>query len=272
MATRNRWDTSDVIAADQEARSYPKLEAPIGLQLTHRGSGTRGVIVAFTEGARLVLEDQLGARHEYVPHDGAFAHRGTAVSLRAPAEPAQRSRKITASGSFDVRHESARVARASRIWVEGIHDAELIEHIWGADLRFEGIVVEPLHGIDELDARVAEFVPGPDRRLGVLLDHFVPGTKESRIAATVAHPDVLVTGHPYVDIWQAIRPETVGIPAWPDVPPGKPWKEGVIAALGRTDEPGAFWGAIRSKVTSYRDVETPLITAMEEIIDFVSAG
>ena len=76
---------------------------------------------------------------------------------------------------------TARVARASRIWVEGIHDAALVERIWGDDLRIEGVVVEPLDGIDELPAAVAEFGPGPTRRLGVLVDHLVAGSKESRI-------------------------------------------------------------------------------------------
>ena len=47
----------------------------------------------------------------------------------------------------------AKVAKASRIWVEGIHDAALVERIWGDDLRVEGVVVEPLDGIDDLDAR-----------------------------------------------------------------------------------------------------------------------
>ena len=56
---------------------------------------------------------------------------------------------------------TARVARASRIWVEGIHDAALVERIWGDDLRIEGVVVEPLDGIDELPQAVRGFGPGP---------------------------------------------------------------------------------------------------------------
>ncbi|HEU4490684.1 MAG TPA: DUF3097 family protein [Jiangellales bacterium] len=60
----------------------------------------------------------------------------------------------------------ARVARASRIYVEGRHDAELVEKVWGDDIRVEGVVVEVLGGIDDLPARVAAFRPGPGRRLG----------------------------------------------------------------------------------------------------------
>ena len=146
-----------------------------------------------------------------------------------------------------------------------------MEKVWGDDLRIEGVVVEPLDGIDELPAAVRDFRPGPYRRLGVLLDHLVPGSKESRIVAAVTDPDVLVTGHPYVDVWQAVRPERIGIPAWPVVPPGRPWKEGVCAALG-VREPADMWRRILGSVDSYRDVETALINSMERLIDFVTVG
>ena len=54
---------------------------------------------------------------------------------------------------------AARVAAASRIWVEGRHDAELLELVWGDELRDGGIVVEPLHGADHLADAVAAFAP-----------------------------------------------------------------------------------------------------------------
>ena len=113
---------------------------------------------------------------------------GRCVARAAPAR--------SASGSVAVVGHTARTARAARIWVEGLHDAELVERVWGHDLRVEGVVVEPLHGMDDLAAAVAEFEPGPHRRLGVLVDHLVAGSKESRAAAAVAGPHVLVTGHP----------------------------------------------------------------------------
>src|SRR5262249_3286662 len=146
--------------------------------------------------------------------------------------PAVTRPRRTASGSVAVPGATARLARASRIWVEGIHDASLVERIWGDDLRIEGVVVEPLDGIDELPHAVRQFGPGPGRRLGVLVDHLVAGSKESRVVAGVSAPHVLVTGHPYVDIWQAVKPERLGVRAWPEVPRGQPWKEGVCAALG----------------------------------------
>ncbi len=103
----------------------------------------------------------------------------------------------------------------------------------------------------------------------MLVDHLVPGSKESRIVAGVTSPYVLVTGHPYVDIWQAVKPAAVGIRAWPVVPPGRPWKEGICAALG-VAEPADMWRRILSTVRSYKDVETPLINSMERLIDFVT--
>ena len=72
----------------------------------------------------------------------------------------------------------------------------------------------------------------------MLVDHLVAGSKESRIAAGVRSPDVLVVGHPFIDIWAAVRPAAVGITAWPDVPRGQPWKEGVLrASAGRRTSP-----------------------------------
>ena len=271
MAHNDRWNVDDIIAADLEARRYPIIDVTIGTVLTHRSSGTRGRVVGFTPGQRVVLEDPTGTRHDFKPHEGAFTHRGTAVALQAaPAQPAGRLR-FTASGSIDAGPSRARVARASRLWVEGIHDAELVERIWGDDLRVEGVVVEPLHGVDTLPERVAAFRPSALSRLGVLLDHLVDGSKESRIAAEVSGRHVMVAGHPYIDIWQAIRPSVLGFAAWPDVPRSVPWKEGVVAALGRDIAAGAFWRAALERVSSYRDVETPLITDIESLIDFITA-
>ncbi|MFA1236688.1 DUF3097 family protein, partial [Klebsiella pneumoniae] len=133
----------------------------------------------------------------------------------------------------------------------GRHDAELVEKVWGDDLRIEGVVVEYLGGVDDLAEHLRDFGPGPERRVGVLVDHLVPGSKESRIAAQVRSPHVLVTGHPFIDIWQAVKPQAVGIAAWPNVPRGVLWKEGVLAALGWGDNVGEGWQRILGSVTSY---------------------
>ncbi len=268
----DRWSQPDVLAAHAAARAYPKLPVTRDLELTHRPSRVSGKVAAFTEGQRIVLCDQDGNLHEFKPHAGVLLHKGRPVELVAGEWKSDAPLELTASGSVDAGPQRARTAQASRIWVEGIHDAELIEKIWGDDLRIEGIAVEPLHGADDLEAAVRGFAPGRHRRLGILLDHLVAGSKESKIAARVTDDNVLICGHPYVDIWQAVRPASVGIAAWPEVPHGVPWKDGVIAALGRQEDPGRFWQAVLSRVSSYKDVETPLINSVEQLIDFVTVG
>jgi hypothetical protein len=234
-------------------------------------SGFVGAVVACTSSA-VTLEDRQGRRRVFPLDEGAFLVDGQPATLVRPtAAPAGPQR--SASGSVEVGGLRARTARASRIWVEGIHDAALVERVWGHDLRVEGVVVEPLDGLDLLPDALAEFHPGPGQRVGVLADHLVPGSKEQRIAESVAAgpwgAHVLVTGHPYVDIWQAVRPAAVGIAAWPVVPRGQDWKTGVCRALGVSD-PRTMWGRINGAVSSYRDLDTPLITAVERLIDFVT--
>ncbi|OEV06915.1 DUF3097 family protein, partial [Streptomyces nanshensis] len=178
----------------------------------------------------------------------------------------------TASGSIAVQGAKARVARAGRIYVEGRHDAELVEKVWGDDLRIEGVVVEYLEGVDDLPAVVRDFAPGADARLGVLVDHLVPGSKESRIAAEITDEHVLVVGHPYIDVWEAVKPSALGIDAWPRVPRGQDWKTGVCRALGWEENTGAAWQRILSHVRDYRDLEPALLGRVEQLIDHVTVG
>jgi len=177
----------------------------------------------------------------------------------------------TASGSIAAPPSRAKVARASRIYVEGRHDAELVEQIWGDDLRDVGVVVEYLEGIDDLPAIVAGFSPGPARRLGVLVDHLVDGSKETKIAAQVRSPHVLIVGHPFIDVWAAVKPSVLGIPRWPRVPHGRPWKEGVLAAIGWAPDTAAAWPRILRSVRSFADLEPEFLGRVEELIDFVTA-
>ncbi|MBU2665932.1 DUF3097 domain-containing protein [Actinoplanes bogorensis] len=259
----------DVLKGDWRRRKVvPEVDADRDLVVEDVDSGFCGAVVGFELGA-VVLEDRHGKRRNFPLEPAAFLLDGKPVTLRRPQATVAPQRRITASGSIAVAGVQAQVAKASRIWVEGIHDAALVERIWGDDLRIEGIVVEPLDGIDDLAAAVREFRPGPERRLGVLVDHLVAGSKESRIVAAVTDPNVLVTGHPYVDIWQAVKPERVGLSKWPVIPPGRPWKEGICAAVG-VREPADMWRRILKSVSSYKDVETPLINSMERLIDFVT--
>jgi hypothetical protein len=241
---------------------------------------TGRTVVAGEQRDTVTLADRYDRERVFPLLPASFLLEGELVTLvlpavrpaaaRAPGRTAARAPGRTASGSVAVAGVRAQVARASRIWVEGVHDAALLERIWGADLRIEGVVVEPLDGIDGLVEAVAGFGPGPSRRLGVLVDHLVPGSKESRIAAGVRSPHVLVNGHPYVDVWQAVKPTALGIPAWPVIPRGVEWKLGVAKALGVSDT-RELWRRVLASVNSYADVEVPLLRSVEELIDFVTA-
>jgi hypothetical protein len=274
---------SDVLASDWRApargRAAP-AEATIGLVVEEVTTDFCGAVVAVDRDlGTLTLEDRRGRRRAFRLGPG-FLLEGRPVILSAPITrrgPAASRR--TASGSVAVPGGRARVARESRIFVEGRHDAELVEKVWGDDLRVEGVVVEHLGGVDDLAAALREFRPGPGRRVGVLVDHLVPGSKESRIADDVrrsrvgAH--VLVVGHPFVDVWAGVKPERLGLSAWPDVPRDIEWKHGVCAALGWPHADQAdlarAWREILSRVTSYADLEPALLGRVEELIDFVTA-
>ena len=239
----------------------------------------------------VVRVEKSGGMHVVVLADRHEVHRafrlgpgfwidGKPVHLTAPTRTAPQRPTRTASGSRAVHGARARVARASRIWVEGRHDAELVEKVWGDDLRLEGVVVEMLDGVDHLIERAVQFEPGPDRRLGVLVDHLVPGSKEARIAAeaarVVGEEHLLVLGHPYVDVWQAVKPDRLGLQAWPRVPRGQDIKVGTLRALGwpaRTQADIAQgWKKILGRVRTYQDLEPALLGRVEELVDFVTAS
>ncbi len=264
--------SAGTLAGDGGPRPIPEVRATAGLLVEVASDGFVGAVVRCTD-REVVLRDRRGRERRFRNLPGAFLVDDRRVVLVPPPGPTGCSDgdapRLTASGSVAIA-TPPRVARASRILVEGLHDAELVEHIWGDDLRAEGVVVAPLHGADDLPGVLRALAPGPQRRIGVLLDHLVDGSKESRIAAASRHPHVLVTGHRFVDIWAAIRPEAVGIPAWPDVPRSEPWKPTVAQHLGIPDV-GEAWRHIRGSVTSWRDLDASLIRAVEELIDFVTA-
>ena len=246
----------------------PRIAAEAGLEVEVRGTPLFGVVIG-CDSSVVTIRDRLGRDHKVRLRDGAFDLHGKQVTLVRPAAARTAEASRTASGSVAVAGASARIARASRLLVEGVHDAELVEKVWGDDLRVEGVVVELLDGADNLVEIVRGFGPRPGRRLGILLDHLVEDSKESRIAAGVDHPDVLVTGHPFVDIWAAVKPSVVGIERWPEIPKGQSWKDGVCAALGVEDS-RLFWKRILNSVNSWTDLEPQLIGAVEQLIDFVT--
>ena len=269
---------SDILArnphAPKRVRSTEHAVEP-DMVVEDAQSGFVGAVVRIEQG-RVDLEDRHGKVRSF-PLGPGFLLDGKPVILtppkRAPAAPAR-----TASGSVAVPNAKARVALASRIYVEGRHDAELVEQVWGADLRIEGVVVEYLGGVDDLAAIVEEFRPGPGRRLGVLVDHLVAGSKESRIAEAVRRgpggEHTLVVGHPYIDIWEAVKPARIGRKAWPQVPRGVDWKKGVCQAMGwphaSQADTARAWQHIRGRVRDWNDLEPALIGRVEELIDFVT--
>ncbi|MGL4173687.1 MAG: DUF3097 family protein [Actinomycetota bacterium] len=274
---------SDVLAARKlagEKPPVPSVPADLNLVVEDAETGWCGAVVAVEKagGMHVVhLEGRHGRRRGF-PLGPGFLIDGKPVSLTAPVSAGPTRSTRTASGSTAVQHARARVARAGRIWVEGQHDAELIEKIWGADLRIEGVVVEPLHGIDDLAEAVREHGPGPGRRLGILVDHLIPRSKESRLVEatrrTIGSPHLLIVGHPFVDVWQGVRPAQLGLTNWPVIPRGLLWKNGVLAHLERphrTQEDIAVgWQWILSTVSTYSDLEPALLGKVEELIDFVT--
>ncbi|MGC5616499.1 DUF3097 domain-containing protein [Georgenia sp. Z1491] len=286
----------DVLASPRpDPRRRPvtrDVPAERGLVVEDVETGFVGAITRIEKsgGMHLVtLEDRLGRRRSFTLGPG-FWIDGAPVRLVPPQVSAAQARpdvartaggrNLTASGSLKVEGGRARVARASRIWVEGRHDAELVERVWGDDLRVEGVVVEQLEGADHLADVLAAFRPGPARRAGVLLDHLVAGSKETRIVDDArrrlggAAQHVLVLGHPYVDVWQAVRPERVGLTEWPHVPRGTDIKVGTLRALGwpHADQGDVArgWQRILGSVRTYADLSPQLLGRVEELIDFVT--
>lgn len=281
--THDRYG-SDVLSTDWRAPKRGRAvetEAQIGLVVEEVTTDMCGEIVAVDRDIDTVtLEDRRNKRRTF-PLGPGFLLEGKPVILTRPTRltaPAAPTR--TASGSVAVAGVKARVARASRIFVEGRHDAELVEKVWGDDLRIEGVVVEYLDGIDDLSEHLRDFKPGPERKVGVLVDHLVPGSKESRIAQAVMKSPVgkhvLIVGHPFIDVWAAVKPERVGLKRWPDVPRNIEWKKGICQQLGWPHRDQAdiarAWKHILSKVSSYNDLDPALLGRVEELIDFVTVG
>ncbi|ALC05886.1 hypothetical protein CDES_07375 [Corynebacterium deserti GIMN1.010] len=252
-----------------KAPEYPDVPAKPGLVVEVRGDGFVGAVTGFErtyDGDFVRLEDRRGREALYKLRKGAFMIDGQIVNLTRFVE--KQAPQKSNSGSRRVVNVEAKVAAPSRIWVEGIHDAAIVEKVWGHDLRVEGVVVEYLEGLDNLPERLAEFQPGPGRRIGVLADHLVEGSKETRMTRALP-ADVVVTGHPYIDIWAAVKPERLGLKAWPDVPYGEDWKTGLCKRVGWSD-PKEGWHRVYNAVSSFRDLDYTLIGAVERLVDFVT--
>ncbi|MCQ9342846.1 DUF3097 domain-containing protein [Corynebacterium sp. 76QC2CO] len=265
--------SGDILQGHQrkQPRQFPQVPAKPGEVVEVLADGYVGAVVGFErtyDGDFVRLEDRRGATRIFKMRPGAFMIDGQRVTLTRYVEQRDPRQNRSNSGSRRVENVQAKVAAPSRIWVEGIHDAAIVEKVWGHDLRVEGVVVEYLEGLDNLEARLKEFGPSPQRRVGVLADHLVEGSKESRLTEQVG-PDVLVTGHPFIDIWAAVKPERLGLRAWPEVPYGEDWKTGVCRRVGWSD-PKEGWNRVYSAVNTYKDLDTTLVGAVERLVDFVT--
>ncbi len=273
--------SNDVLQPGWQQQGRRKsVDVPLQLDLVVEdpSTGYVGAVIGWENGL-VLLEDRRGARRAF-PVGPGFWIDGKPVNLCIPPRQGSARPSRTASGSLSgPEHEAAKVALPSRIYVEGRHDAELVEKIWGDDLRHVGVVVEYMGGMDDLVGIVADFRPGPGRRLGVLVDHLVAGTKESRVAAQVAKGGygdyVMITGHRFIDVWQAIKPERIGRKAWPEVPMDEDFKLGTLKRLGLPHESqtdvGKAWQAMLARVRDWHDLDPRFNTEMERLIDFVTA-
>ena len=282
MSERYAWGAQDLSRASINNRPAPprQVELKRGMVLEDLNGWVGEVVRAERIGGEIFfgLEDA-HRRVKNFPLGIGYFLEGEPVEIVAPTPRKTSGRKISRSGSVAVENTPARVARASRIWVEGLHDAELVEKVWGHDLRVEGIVVEPLHGVDDLATAVKEFSPGPERRLGILVDHLLKGTKEERVVAEAlavpgAAGNIKIVGHPFIDIWQAVKPQVLGIPVWPQVPRGEDWKKGILRRLGQPhqnqEDVANAWKRILSRVDSYSDLDPTLLGPVESLIDFLT--
>ena len=170
----------DVLASGWQRAGRPTstdLVLEVGLVLEDATSGFCGAVLRWERGL-VVLEDRHGKQRTFALGAG-FWYEGSPVVLKAPL----RARSVatrTASGSVVGPADRAKTALASRIYVEGRHDAELVEKIWGDDLRHVGVVVEYLGGIDDLPARSGRLRPG--RRAAARGPRRSPGAWEQGVA------------------------------------------------------------------------------------------
>lgn len=253
--------------------SFPEVRPELDMVVEVFGDDFVGEIIGgerTADGDFIRLEDRYGASRLFKLRPGGFLLEGKRITLTRYVDPRLIPSQPTRSksGSRRVEGVQAKVAAPSRIWVEGVHDAAIVEKVWGHDLRVEGVVVEYLEGLDNLEERLREFQPTAERRVGVLADHLIAGTKEARMTQNLG-PHVMVTGHPYVDIWEAVKPSSVKISAWPQVPRGEDWKTGVCDRLG-WGSPQDGWRRVYRSVNSFRDLDSTLIGAVERLIDFVT--
>src|SRR6202030_845660 len=109
-------------------REVPEVQAERGLVVEDSEGRFCGAVVGYEKGA-VTLEDRHGKRRVFPLAPRAFLLEGQPVTLVAPAPATPAPPARTASRAVGPPASRAKVARASRIYVEGKHDAELVEKI-----------------------------------------------------------------------------------------------------------------------------------------------
>ncbi len=138
-----------------------------------------------------------------------------------------------------------------------------------------------LDGVDDLAAAVRAFQPGPGRRIGVLVDHLVEGTKEWREAAAGragagrrrarARRRAPLRRRLAGGEAPAARARRLAV-----IPKGTSWKHGSCrrwAGPCRTQvDVAAAWRRILGTVRDFTDLEPDLLGRVEELIDSRDLG
>lgn len=78
-------------------------------------------------------------------------------------------------------------------------------------------------------------MPHDPNRLGVLVDHLVPASTGLAIVDAVlagSTVNMSVLGHTFIDVWQAVKSNRLGLTAWPEAPRAVERKHGTSDALG----------------------------------------
>ena len=259
----------DIFTRKPATPTYPTQPATLGEVVEVLADGYVGAIVSHEktyDGDFIRLENNQGKTRLFKLRPGAFLVDGIRTTLTKP-QPAARPQRSNSGSTRVVNAPQKSPPHPASGW-KACTTLLLSKKIWGHDLRVEGVVVEYLEGLDNLPHRLAEFRPAQGRRVGVLADHLVAGSKETRLTDQVGE-HVFVTGHPYIDIWAAVKPERLGIRAWPEIPRGEDWKTGVCARLGWAN-PQEGWNRVYRAVSTYKDIDSTLIGAVERLVDFVT--
>ena len=137
----------DIFTRKPATPTYPTQPATLGEVVEVLADGYVGAIVGHEktyDGDFIRLENNQGKTRLFKLRPGAFLVDGIRTTLTKP-QPAARPQRSN-SGSTRVVDAPAKVAAPSRIWVEGVHDAAIVEKIWGHDLRSKALLSNILKG------------------------------------------------------------------------------------------------------------------------------